>query len=187
MDSSFCPISLFGMNEFLDSDAKNITCSLLRIVLFMRQRKLEDKTVKDIMQITEFGSMVWEFLSIVYEAGWNKLTTNNNNKFFRQYISARPSQVMSHLKNCLRINKQISQESYLLSYLGQVLGTVYTRDESLQNILRDVWTCRTTLALAYVLCCLSAVWLQLQMRGKVWDRSECWFGVLPLNTRDQVQ
>ena len=57
------------MNEFLDSDAKNITCSLLRIVLFMRQRKLEDKTVKDIMQITEFGSMVWEFLSIVYEAG----------------------------------------------------------------------------------------------------------------------
>ena len=57
------------MNEFLYSDAKNITCSLLRIVLFMRQRKLEDKTVKDIMQITEFGSMVWEFLSIVYEAG----------------------------------------------------------------------------------------------------------------------
>ena len=31
-------------------------------------------------------------------------------------------------------------------------GTVYTRDESLQNGLRDVQTCGMTLASAYVLC-----------------------------------
>jgi len=44
------------MNEFLDSDAKNITHSLLSIMSFIRQRKLKDKTIKDIIQITEFGS-----------------------------------------------------------------------------------------------------------------------------------
>ena len=58
------------------------------MVLFIRQRKLKDKTVEDILQIAKFGSMVWEFLSVIYEASWNILTTNYNNKFFRQYISA---------------------------------------------------------------------------------------------------
>jgi len=37
---------------------------------------------------------------------------------------------------------------------------------SLQDGLRDEWTCRTTLASAYMLCCLSAVWSQLQMMGR---------------------
>ena len=58
------------------------------MVLFIRQRKLKDKTVEDILQIAKFGSMVWEFLSVIYKASWNTLTTNYNNKFFRQYISA---------------------------------------------------------------------------------------------------
>ena len=39
---------------------------------------------------------------------------------------------------------------------------VHTRGESLRDGLRDVQTCGTTLASAYVLCCLSAMWLQLQ-------------------------
>jgi len=37
---------------------------------------------------------------------------------------------------------------------------------SLQNGLRDEWTCGMTLASAYVLHHLSAVWLQLQMMGR---------------------
>ena len=36
-------------------------------------------------------------------------------------------------------------------------------DESPQNGLRDEWTCEMALASAYVLCCLSATWLQLRM------------------------
>jgi len=35
-----------------------------------------------------------------------------------------------------------------------------------QNRLGDEWTCGTTLASAYVLRCLSATWLQLQMKEK---------------------
>ena len=38
---------------------------------------------------------------------------------------------------------------------------VYTRDKSLQDRLRDVQTCRMTLASAYILHHLSTVWLQL--------------------------
>jgi len=71
------------MNKFLDSHAKNITCLFFRIVSFIKQRKLEDKTVENILQITRFSSAAWESLSTIYKAGWGKLTTNNNNKFFR--------------------------------------------------------------------------------------------------------
>jgi len=35
-----------------------------------------------------------------------------------------------------------------------------------QNKLRDEQTCGTTLASAYVLCHLSATWLQLQIKGR---------------------
>ena len=37
---------------------------------------------------------------------------------------------------------------------------------SLQNELGDEWTCKTTLASAYVLHYLSATWSQLQMMGR---------------------
>ena len=40
------------------------------------------------------------------------------------------------------------------------------RGGSLQDELRDKRTCGMTLASAYVLCCLSATWSQLQMIGK---------------------
>jgi len=39
-----------------------------------------------------------------------------------------------------------------------LLGMVYTRSESLQDELGDVWTYGITLASAYMLCCMFAVW-----------------------------
>jgi len=50
-------------------------------------------------------------------------------------------------------------------------GMVHTGNESLQDGLRDVWTCGTTLASAYVLYCLSAIWSQFQRieRSPRWE------------------
>ena len=44
---------------------------------------------------------------------------------------------------------------------------------SLQNVLRDEWTCGTTLASAYVLRCLSATWSQLQIKERSPSGGEC--------------
>jgi len=68
-DGSFCPISIFGVNKYLEGDAKNIACSLYRIAVFIRQRRHIDKTAEDIPQITEFGYTVWDFISSIYESG----------------------------------------------------------------------------------------------------------------------
>ena len=48
-------------------------CSLLRMVAFIKQRKLENKTEKDIYQITEFSLAAWEFLTTVRTTGWKSL------------------------------------------------------------------------------------------------------------------
>jgi len=52
------------------------------------------------------------------------------------------------------------------SLFGIISDTVHTGDESPQDRLEDVWTCRTTLASAYVLHHLSAMWLQLHIKGR---------------------
>jgi len=55
------------------------------------------------------------------------------------------------------------------SRLGSLIilsGAVHTGDESLQDGLRDVQTCRMTLASAYMLYCLSTIWSQLQVIGR---------------------
>ena len=54
-NDSFCPISIFVINKFLERDAKNIVYSLYRMVFFIRQHRLEDITVENVFQIAEFG------------------------------------------------------------------------------------------------------------------------------------
>jgi len=56
------------------------------MVAFIKQYPLENRTARNILQIIEFEYTVWEFLSIIYESGWNKLTVIKDNKSFRQCI-----------------------------------------------------------------------------------------------------
>ena len=49
---------------------------------------------------------------------------------------------------------------------NNLLGIVHTKDESPQDKLEDMQTYKTTLASVYILYCLSAMWLQLQIIGK---------------------
>jgi len=53
--SNFYLISIFDINEYLESNAKNITYSPHRIVVFVRQWKLEDKNAKNISPISKFS------------------------------------------------------------------------------------------------------------------------------------
>ena len=45
-------------------------------------------------------------------------------------------------------------------------GTVHTGGESLQSRLRNIWTYGMTLASAYMLHYMSAMWLQLQIKER---------------------
>ena len=54
-DGSMYSISIFGLNKLLDTDVHNIAISLQRIVLYIRERPLGDKTEKDIPPIVGIG------------------------------------------------------------------------------------------------------------------------------------
>ena len=71
------------MNEYLESDAKNIVCSLYQIVAFIRQIKLKDKIANNILQITEFDFATWNFILSIYKSEYDKLNTNKNSNSFK--------------------------------------------------------------------------------------------------------
>ena len=87
-DGNFLSISLFGTDDFLANNTKNITCSLQRIATFIKWRSLGNKTGNDIPQITEFGFAAWNLITAIYKSRWNKLLADNNSRSFHQCIAA---------------------------------------------------------------------------------------------------
>ena len=68
-NSLFAPILLFRINKFFSSNAQNITCSLLRINIFIKQHSLDDKPAKDFPKLADIGFVVWYLVNIIYESG----------------------------------------------------------------------------------------------------------------------
>jgi len=60
---------LFGIDEYLTGDTKNITYFLSRIAKFIKQCSLKNRISLDILQTTEFGVAVWRFLPAIYKSG----------------------------------------------------------------------------------------------------------------------
>jgi len=54
-DGNFTATSLFGTNEFLQSDVRNMACSLQCMACFLKQRSLEGRDGNNIPQLELFG------------------------------------------------------------------------------------------------------------------------------------
>ena len=55
---------------------------------FIKRCPLGNRMAKDIPQIGEFRFAAWEFLTVIYKSGWDKLTANDKEMLFRQCISS---------------------------------------------------------------------------------------------------
>ena len=87
--------------------------------------------------------------------------------------------------NCLAIHEILVNKDFivtddLISWLIVVVRHSSHWDGSLQDRLGDMQTCRITLVSAYVLCYLSAMWLQLLIIGKSlrWQWVLIWYVVI---------
>jgi len=76
-DRNFMATSLFGTNEFLNSNINNITYSLKRMACFLRQQNVKDWDANSIRQLDSFGKSAWDFISAIFESGWDTLTIAN--------------------------------------------------------------------------------------------------------------
>jgi len=74
-DGHFGLIFFFGTNKFLQSNAHNISCSLICIAQFIRQRNIADHDSNKIPQIDSVGEVAYNFITAPHEAGWDKLNT----------------------------------------------------------------------------------------------------------------
>ena len=99
----FGPVSLFGTNEFLQSNAHNILCSLIHMAEFIRQRNIWNWDGNEIPQIDSFGEAAFNFISAIYKAGWDKLNTLDKAtlrcKIQLQYIDPAPSSQSTGKRN----------------------------------------------------------------------------------------
>ena len=77
-DGNFTATSLFGTNEFLQSDVRNMACSLQRMACFLKQRSLEGCDGNNIPQLELFGESAWDFISAIFESGWDQLHSSEN-------------------------------------------------------------------------------------------------------------
>ena len=99
-DGNFSATSIFGTNEFLQNDVRNIACSLSHMATFLRQRNLEEHNGNNIPQLELFGEAAWSFVSAVFESGWDKLNTADmisfRKKITSQFINNSFSLSLSH-------------------------------------------------------------------------------------------
>ena len=97
-DGNFTATSLFGTNEFLQSDVRNMACSLQRMACFLKQRSLEGRDGNNIPQLELFGKSAWEFISAIFESGWDQLHSSKNTTI-RDNISTH----VGNMQNCDRM------------------------------------------------------------------------------------
>ena len=83
---NFHPISLHGSIEQITLDTKSIKDSLNFMTRYISNKKVNPKTANDLKDFDGIGDMVWNFLSSVYQSGWDFLHTDNKLKTLREKI-----------------------------------------------------------------------------------------------------
>jgi len=125
-DSNFCSASIFEMNKYLEGNAKKITCSLHRITSFVRQWKLEDKIANNISQITKFGFVAWDFLTAIYESGWDKLAVSKD-KSFRQTVSLQFNKIYTNNANTNKLSSKRKEKKANISRIPFLILSMPSR------------------------------------------------------------
>jgi len=87
--SSFHPISLHGSIKHIALDTKCIKNSLNFMAKYIVNKKVNPKNANDLKDFDSMGNSVWNFISMVYQASWDSLHTDNSSKTLREKISSK--------------------------------------------------------------------------------------------------
>ena len=86
---NFHPISLHGSIKQIVSDMKSIKNLLNFMARYIFNKKVNLKTANDLKDFDGISDIVWNFLSSVYQSGWDSLHTDNKLKTLRENISSK--------------------------------------------------------------------------------------------------
>ena len=82
-DSKFNSILLHSSMEQLATDAINIKKSLWHIGKYILNEKIEQGKANSIADLRNVGEATWNFISSIYEAGWDEIIADKDNFSFR--------------------------------------------------------------------------------------------------------
>jgi len=103
-DGNFTVISLFGTNEFLQSDVCNMAYSLQCMACFLKQRSLEGHDGNNIPQLELFGESTWVFISTIFESGWDQLYSSKNTTIY--------DNISTHVRNMQTHKRTAENNAY---------------------------------------------------------------------------
>jgi len=86
---SFHPISLHRSIEQITSDMKSIKDLLKFMARYISNKKINSGKANDLQDFNSMGDLIWNFISVVYQANWDSLSTDNNSKSLREKISSK--------------------------------------------------------------------------------------------------
>ena len=86
---NFHLVSFHGSIEYLASDVKNIKDSLKFMTKYITNKKIDSSKANSFEDFKGIGEAVWNFISSVYEANWDVLSTNNNSTLLRRKITSK--------------------------------------------------------------------------------------------------
>ena len=95
----FHPISLHGSIEQIALDAKNIKVTLDFMAKYIANKQVSSTNANDLKDFDGMGDAIWKFISLVYEAKWDSLYTDNRTNTLRAKISAKFTPRTAPIKN----------------------------------------------------------------------------------------
>ena len=82
-------IFLFGNQNTIIMNIKNMEISLMRMTNFIKNRNLKNEKIDNILYIAGFGQATWTSISAIYESGWDMLKNSKDNIIFCQKVKSR--------------------------------------------------------------------------------------------------
>ena len=55
---------------------------------YIENKKTKRNKVNDVLDLKDISKAAWNFISAIYDLGWNTLIANKDNHTFRQNVSA---------------------------------------------------------------------------------------------------
>ena len=75
--------------EHIPSDIKNIKSSLCQMTNYILNKKVERGKLNDFENLKGISNVAWDFISAIYESGWDVLIADSNNASFRNKVVAK--------------------------------------------------------------------------------------------------
>jgi len=104
--------------EYLPSDINNIKVSLKQITKYIPNKSVKRGKVHNFKDINGVGKVAWEFISSLYDSGWDTLCVNNNISF-RSKIASKFTPKINNIPKNKRIKK-----TKKLAFVSSLLSSI---------------------------------------------------------------